>query len=650
MSGTGSLTKLNGGTLILTGPNTYSGGTIVSAGTLQGNTISVQGNITNNATVLFDQAADGTYAGVMSGTGALRKQGAGTLTLAANNTYTGATTISAGRLDVNGAVAGAVTIQNAGTLGGTGQVGSINNSGRLAPGNSIGTLTVNGNYTHNSGATLEVEVDPVGLSDLIHVSGTATLNGGTVEVIALPGSFTAGTMYTILTAAGGVNGTFATVTHDFAFVNPEIHYGPNDVRLLLVRNQSSFASVAATFNQRSAAGALDALSVYATGDMGYVIDTIVIMSAPAARSAFDQINCEIYGSLAAVELENTTRWLSLIADRVRYMHSRRAQVGRARDFVSATAPDAPDAPAPPAMRFASHSRSETSPWPELWDYGWRGDPTWHAWTTGYGAAGDVDGDGNATALDYYFAGTIVGIDRLLDENAIAGVTLGFSPFGVHRNGGRDQIEADSYSVNLYGNQNFGPHYALGVVGYAHETIDATRRIAFGTIDRTAQADFTGDVFALYVETGLTGCWDDHVAQPLIGMQYVHVHHDDFAETGADALNLALADNGFDSLRLALGGRLATTIFTERGWKFVPDARLRWMHELLDETGVIAPRFLVGGASFPVHGGRLGRDYFVLGAGLNVHFIDRVSLFGGYDAQISGNESGHGGNVGIQVAW
>ena len=70
MSGTGSLTKSGAGTLILTGNNTYAGGTTVSAGTLQGDTTSLQGNILNNANVTFNQTTDGTYAGKMSGSGA----------------------------------------------------------------------------------------------------------------------------------------------------------------------------------------------------------------------------------------------------------------------------------------------------------------------------------------------------------------------------------------------------------------------------------------------------------------------------------------------------------------------------------------------------------------------------------------------------
>ncbi|WP_252407983.1 autotransporter-associated beta strand repeat-containing protein, partial [Escherichia coli] len=60
---------------------------MVSGGTLTGNTTSLQGNIENNASVVFNQGTDGTYAGIMSGTGGLTKSGAGNLTLSGANSY-----------------------------------------------------------------------------------------------------------------------------------------------------------------------------------------------------------------------------------------------------------------------------------------------------------------------------------------------------------------------------------------------------------------------------------------------------------------------------------------------------------------------------------------------------------------------------------
>ena len=98
MSGTGNLTVSGTGTVTLSGANTYSGGTTVSAGSLTGTTTSLQGAIVDNANVTFNQATNGTDAGVMSGTGNLNLSGTGTVTLSGANTYSGGTTISAGSL------------------------------------------------------------------------------------------------------------------------------------------------------------------------------------------------------------------------------------------------------------------------------------------------------------------------------------------------------------------------------------------------------------------------------------------------------------------------------------------------------------------------------------------------------------------------
>ena len=241
------LNKSGTGTLTLTGANTYTGGTTISAGALQlgngGTTGSIVGNVTNNGFLAFNRSDSVTFSGVISGTGNVVKRGTGTLTLPGTNTYTGATIVNSGSLIVDGSIASAQTLVNAGgLLGGHGSIrGILVNSGIVSPGDSPGTLTVTGNYTQNAAGTLSIGVAGIaaGQHGLLAVNGHVTL-AGTLQLIPLGGfNLHLGDQITFLTANNGVSGTFGTIHNNIVstgtLVNGEVVYQPNAVVLEGVR-------------------------------------------------------------------------------------------------------------------------------------------------------------------------------------------------------------------------------------------------------------------------------------------------------------------------------------------------------------------------------------------------------------------------------
>ena len=140
LSGDSQLVKTDLGTLILTGANTYTGGTEISEGTLQigdgGTGAAISGDVVNNAGLVFDFSDQLDLDGDISGSGTLTKQGAGTLTLSGNTSQAGGLVVSDGRLFVNGQIqAGDVLVQSGGLLSGSGSIipaVSIADGGTLA--------------------------------------------------------------------------------------------------------------------------------------------------------------------------------------------------------------------------------------------------------------------------------------------------------------------------------------------------------------------------------------------------------------------------------------------------------------------------------------------------------------------------------------
>jgi autotransporter-associated beta strand protein len=216
ISGTGAVEQRGAGTTVLTGENGYTGGTTISAGTLQlgdgGTTGSIVGDVVNDSALLLNRSNLLTLGGAISGSGSLTQQGTGVTILSGANSYAGTTDVAQGTLVVNGdqsAASGATTVHGGATLAGSGTLGgavTVLNGAMLAPGHGgPGTLSM-GPLTLMSSAALNVDMGARGvaggpLNDLAVVNGDLALDG-TVNVALTPGGTFDPGLYRLINYSG----------------------------------------------------------------------------------------------------------------------------------------------------------------------------------------------------------------------------------------------------------------------------------------------------------------------------------------------------------------------------------------------------------------------------------------------------------------
>ena len=252
------LQKRGAGMLVLGANNSYDGGTYVQNGTLvigTGGTTGTlgAGDVTNLTTgiLAFNRGNGYTVDNLIVGAGTVAQIGSGTVTLTADNSYTGPTVVSNGTLRINGAHSGGGLITVAGgTLGGTGTVAGaivVESGAALAPGSSPGTFTAQAAVTLNNGATFEVELDGLTAGEqydqlVMGTGATLTLSNPTLSVLL---GFTPAMSdtFTIISGFGTVTGTFNGLADASEFTVDtttfRIDYNDEDITLTVVPEPGS---------------------------------------------------------------------------------------------------------------------------------------------------------------------------------------------------------------------------------------------------------------------------------------------------------------------------------------------------------------------------------------------------------------------------
>lgn len=600
-AGTGTLTIADSGTVatprLLIATQAGSTGT-VNVGAARGDTASMgyldadevifgEGDgslVFNHTSSAYDFDAD------VSGDGTLAFL-SGTTYLSGDYTdFVGSIDVDGGYLSVDTDTLSVVTrVLDGATIGGTGRLGNVEiaDGGTIAPGNSIGTLTV-ADITLAAGSTYAVEVDDEGNSDLIDATGTATIDSGaTVTVSAENGTddgstYSSATVYTILSADGGVTGTFGSVSDNLAFLDSELSYDALNVYLTLLRNGVDFSDLATSSNQRAVAAALETLP---PGSALY--DAILALGDDEAAAAFDALSGEMHASAQG-----------MLADDSHYL----------RDAINNRLIE----------NGATANRSGASAF----------------WMSSFGAWASANGNGNTASLDHNTGGFVAGVDTSEIDNWTLGLAGGYSQTSFDVNDRTSWGTSDNYSIGLYGGSGLGP-VALRFGGaFTWHQLDTTRSVDAGGLNEQLEAGYDAATTQIFGEAGYRIEAGPLGFEPFAGLAYVHLHTDGFSETGGDAA-LSSGSDSFQSTFTTIGLR-SSAAFDIGGTKAIARGMVGWRHAFGDETPDKQFSF-VGSDSFTVSGVPIARDVAAVEAGLDFAVTPSASVGISYSGQFGSGD-------------
>ena len=523
----------------------------------------------------FD-AGTSTWSNDITGAGGITKRGDGTLVLEGANTYAGTTRAEGGVLAVTNDIAANAFVGANGALAleGSGVDGNLVNQGvvYMYGSNAAGTdHVVDGDYTQTGDAVLAFDV-----GSHLQVDGSASIDGD-VLVAGVTDGYVYSSSETFLTAAGGVTGTFDSLSAvEGVFLDAELAYTINSVSL-----------------------EIESLDVVATAAaMGFA--PVAMGSATRVQGAFDTINQRRNGGGGPPEF---------LAGAAAFQRTPSASAAAlSLDSLSGELHAADQAFALMAIdsgRNALESRLDAIG---------QGAST-GAWADRLGGQRST---WSGTWLDS--RGWMIGQDVRLSPQ----LTLG-AAFGQSDGRAADQLNADrernrQLEGQVYGTWKQGDSYVLGRMAFGRLERQLERGILLGRDWFGVDSDYANDYSVLDLQAGHRFDLGGTTLTPYIGAEQLHLARGGFAEQGAAGFGLSTDGSTLDATRGLLGARLEQS-WSVGGATLALQGRVEWQHLLSQSGELIDARFTGLDVWSPIAGAGMDSRATVAGLGFTADFDD-----------------------------
>jgi fibronectin-binding autotransporter adhesin len=625
---------INNGAYVANVATNTGAGNITNNGVWTGNVLSNAATITNNLT----------WTGTVSN--------AGTFNNNAGATVSGLLTNTAGTTTNNGALNGGANVSG-GAFTGSGTVTNLNVSGGIfAPGNDTpgSSMTVTGNLAFQSGAMYLVALNPATAS-FASVGGTAALNGS-ATAIYLAGNYVS-KKYTILTAAGGVSGTFgslvnanvpanftSTLSYDTnnAYLNLTLNFIPNPTPNFgggLNGNQQNVANTLVNFFNST--GGIPA--VYGTLTPGGLTQASGELATRTQQTSFDAMNL----------------FLGLLTDPF--------VAGRGDSAAPPAGAGAPQfAESDDVNAYAANGKARSKGEREAYAAVYRKapirdtyDPRWSVWAAGYGGSQTTDGNaalGSNNARSS-IGGVAVGADYRFSPNTLAGFAIsgGGTGFSVANSGsGR----YDLFQAGAFVRHTNGPAYITAALAYGWQGVTTDRTVTVAGSD-LLRANFSANTISSRAEGGyrFVAPWIGGVGiTPYAAGQFTAIDLPAYAEqaiAGANTFALTYAAKSVTDTRSELGIRTDKSFAMQNGI-FTLRGRAAWAHDFDPDRNIAATFQALPGASFVVNGAAPARDAALVTGSAEMKWLNGFSLAATFEGEFSNVTRSYAGKGVVRYAW
>ena len=599
-------------------------------------------DIVNSGTVTMTGAnaigiSGGTYAVVMN-SGTINVSGAGSMAVQMTSTY--GSLLNAGTLR---AAPGAFAIQTDGTAVGTlvvntgiidgrvaiaaGSLARFENSGWMGISTAgAGTQhAISGTYAQTAAGTLSLRVSPT-TSDSLLVTGIGRL-AGSVQAVFQPGTkFTK--HYTILTATGGLTGTFGQLSTPNlpAFFAGNLTYSGTDVTLNVQAASASLPGLGS--NQQAVGRVLDNAFNSGPGlDQMSALYSVTAAQLPGVLSTLSGSSASVGQS---VSLSAGSQFASFLTGRVDTRVTQQAEAGRG---------DAEVAQACDVVVACD------------------GDRRWSAWGSGFGGAQWINADSKTGAApsQQSIAGGAFGSDYRTGPDTIIGFAGGASSlsYSVPNNGATGQATGGHFGI--YGLHGWDTLHVSGSLTYSRFDGTATRSIVGVGMAEAERSSSVSHQLASHIEIGRSFETGRAEITPFFAIEPAQLWQPGLVETSvaangtAGVFGLTYQPQATASLPTVLGaqvdGRSEFDGRMMKGW-----VRVAWVHELLANRTVTAGFNTLPGNNFTVDGATAASDALRVGFGGSYAVAAQASLFANGTAEISDRGQSIGGTAGVRLVW